>query len=128
MIWFVLSSGFFALIFSGFLIWQVLRRDAGTPRMKEISAAIREGSTAYLNRQYKTLLPMVAVLFVLLYFLINAPTAITFLLGVFLSALAGNIGMNISVRSNARVAQAAKRGLREALNVAFKGGTVTGLG
>ncbi len=127
MIELVLGSGLFAVMFAGFLIWQVLKKDAGNPRMREISSAVRQGSTAYLNRQYKTLLPIVVVLAAVLYFLINPATSLTFLLGVFFSALAGNIGMNISVRANSRVANAAKKGLKEALSVAFKGGTVTGL-
>ncbi len=127
MIELVLGSGLFAVMFAVFLIWQVLKKDAGNPRMREISSAVRQGSSAYLNRQYKTLLPIVAVLAAVLYFLISPATSLTFLLGVFFSALTGNIGMNISVRANSRVANAAKKGLKEALSLAFKGGTVTGM-
>ncbi len=127
MIEFILLSGLISVLFAGFLIWKVLRQDEGSDRMKEISLAIKQGSSAYLNRQYKTLLPIVIIIAVVLYFFINLPTSLTFLFGVVLSALAGNIGMNISVRANSRVANAAKKGLKEALSVAFKGGTVTGM-
>ena len=95
--------------------------------MIDISEAIKNGANAYLFRQYKTLIPIVIVVSTVLFFAFNLTTVITFLLGGFLSGLAGYIGMNISVRANVRTAEAAKNGLTSALNIAFKGGAVTGL-
>ncbi len=122
-----LFAGLFAIVFSLGLSQIILKRSSGTPKMVEISKAIQEGSNAYLNRQYKTLAPIVLVLTAVLYFAINSQTAISFLAGVILSSLAGYMGMNISVKTNARVAHAANKGLKEALSVAFKGGAVTGM-
>ena len=116
-----------AILFSIVLIQNITRHDAGTERMKEIAKAIQEGSAAYLNRQYKTLIPIVVLLTVILFFFINFATAASFVFGVILSALAGYIGMNISVKTNSRVAHAANKGLKQALSLAFKGGTVTGM-
>ena len=95
--------------------------------MGEIASAIQEGATAYLSRQYKTLVPIVVILFALIWWLAGIATASAFLGGVFLSALAGYIGMMVSVRANVRTAKAAEKGLSEALNVAVRGGAVTGL-
>lgn len=127
MIGFALLAGIISILFAGCLAWSVNKQDTGTQRMREISNAIKEGSSAYLNRQYKTLLPIVILLSIILYFSINLQTSFAFILGVVSSALAGYIGMNISVRANVRVANAAKKGLKEALVLAFKGGTVTGM-
>ena len=95
--------------------------------MKIIASAIREGAKAYLNRQYKTIGVIAVILFFLLWLGLGFTLALGFILGAILSALAGYIGMNVSVRANVRTAEAAKSGLKEALSVAFKGGTVTGL-
>ncbi len=121
-----IGLGLLAVAFAVYLINAVLRKEKGTPKMEEIAAAIREGSSAYLSREYRTLAVFVVILAVILAALIGAATAITFVAGAILSALAGYIGMNISVRANVRTAQAAKKGLREALDVAVKGGAVTG--
>ena len=122
-----LAISLFAVSFANILYFNILSKPAGNKRMIDISNTIKEGSKAYLMRQYKTLLPVVIALSVILFFGINPETSITFLLGAFLSGLAGFLGMNASVNSNVRVTNAAKKGLKEALKLAFYGGTVTGM-
>jgi K(+)-stimulated pyrophosphate-energized sodium pump len=111
------------------LTYWVLKRPAGTEHMREISRAVQEGAAAYLRRQYLTIAGVAVVPFLLLGFYdkLGWGAAIGFLIGALLSAAAGFIGMNVAVRSNVRVAEAAKEGLSPALNVAFRAGSVTGL-
>jgi K(+)-stimulated pyrophosphate-energized sodium pump len=106
---------------------QLLALSPGNERMRSISAAVQEGASAYLNRQYTTIAAVGVVVFIVLIPLQNIRVAIGFLIGAVLSASAGYIGMNVSVRANARVAEAARGGISKALSVAFRGGAVTGM-
>jgi K(+)-stimulated pyrophosphate-energized sodium pump len=116
-----------AVLYGALVTRNLLARSPGNERMRQISGAVQEGAQAYLSRQY-TIIALVAVpLAILLAIVQNVSVAIGFLIGGALSGAAGFIGMNLSVRANARVAEAARGGVRPALDVAFKGGSVTGL-
>ncbi len=116
-----------ALAFAAYLAFFVMRHSKGNAKMIEISDAIKKGAMAYLNRQYKTVAVFAVIITAVLYFAIGQATAVSFIAGAFLSALAGYIGMNISIRANVRTAEAAKEGLAHALTVAFRSGAVTGM-
>jgi K(+)-stimulated pyrophosphate-energized sodium pump len=115
------------LAFAFVLIAAVIRSPSGNERMREISSAVQEGARAYLNRQVKTISVIAVVIFILLFFFKDHPTAIGFLIGAFCSLAAGFIGMRVAVLANVRTAQAATAGKLNALRMAFNGGTVTGL-
>src|SRR3989344_8875144 len=109
---------FVALAYAGYLSFNIMKISPGNEKMKEISNAIKEGAMAYMARQYKTIAIFAAVIFILLWVLFSAPIALGFLLGAVLSGISGYIGMSISVRANSRTAETAKKGLKEALDVA----------
>jgi K(+)-stimulated pyrophosphate-energized sodium pump len=116
-----------ALVYGAVTARQLLALSPGNERMQQISAAVQEGARAYLNRQYSTIAVVGVVLFVALIFIQDISVAVGFAIGGLSSAAAGYIGMNVSVRANSRVAEAARGGVGTALGVAFRGGAVTGL-
>ena len=122
-----LGGGALAVVYGILLTMVITKKPVGTKKMADIALAIQQGAKAYLTRQYSTVAVVAAVLFVVLLYMKDWKTALGFLIGAALSALAGFIGMNVSVRANVRTAEAAKNGLNAALRVAFQGGSVTGL-
>src|SRR5213594_998741 len=124
--WFGVAGGLAAVAFAVVLILLVLRLPTGNDRMREIAAAIQEGAAAYLNRQYTVIAIIGVIIAIVIGFFVNWTTAALYIVGAVLSALAGYVGMNIAVRANVRTAEAARGGLNKALQVAFRGGAVTG--
>src|SRR3989344_8530703 len=111
-----------ALLYGLWLIVEVLKQNAGDGKMQEIAQAIQVGASAYLKRQYQVVALVAVVMAGLIYWGLGENSAIGFLIGAILSALAGFIGMSVSVRANVRVAEAAKAGLKEAFSLSYKGG------
>ena len=124
---FALVAGALALVYGVMSIKWINGLPTGNDRMREIAAAVQEGAQAYLNRQYTTIGLVGVILLVAIFLALGWQTAVGFALGAILSGLTGYIGMNVSVRANVRTAEAAKQGLNAALNVAFRGGAITGL-
>ncbi len=123
----ILACGIIALLYSGWAVRSVLSKSPGNARMQEIAAAIQEGARAYLNRQYRTIASVGAVIFVFAWYFLGWEVAIGYMIGAVLSGAAGYIGMNVSVRANVRTTEASRQGLSEGLSLAFRSGTVTGL-
>ena len=124
--WFGVAGGLAAVGFAVVLIFLVLRQPSGNDLMRQISAAIQEGAAAYLNRQYTVIAIIGVAIAIVIGFFVNWTTAGLYIVGAVLSAAAGYVGMNIAVRANVRTAEAARGGLNKALQVAFRGGAVTG--
>lgn len=128
-----IAASILALVYAAYLVFYVIKQKAGSLSMQEVAKSIQEGSKAFLHRQFKTVAIFAILIFLLLGFVLPQGDhnngyliALGFIVGAFFSAIAGYIGMSISVRANVRTANAAKRSLNEALKVAFKGGSVTG--
>lgn len=126
LVYLVPIAGIIGLIVAGVLTKWVMRKDTGTPEMKVIGDAIREGAMAYLARQYKTI-AIISVIVAVLLVALDWRISIAFLIGAFFSSLSGYIGMRVSVSSNIRTASAARRSLNESLLTSFRAGAVSGL-
>ncbi|MFH1405301.1 MAG: sodium-translocating pyrophosphatase [Patescibacteria group bacterium] len=127
MILYAIGASILALLYGVILIHWILKKPSGDGKMKGIALAIQEGANAYMARQYKTVAIIGIILFLILGIVLNWTIAAGFAVGAIFSALAGYIGMSVSVRANVRTTEAAKTGLKQALEVAVRGGSVTGL-
>ena len=126
-LWLSIGAGVLAVLYGAFSTQWILKQPAGNERMQQISAAIQEGAKAYMNRQYFTIGVVGVVLAIVLAIALDVATAFGFVIGAVFSGLAGYIGMYVSVRANVRTAEAARHGVNPALNIAFRGGAITGL-
>ena len=126
-LWLSISAGGLAILYGIFSAQWIVKQSAGNEKMQQIAGFIQEGANAYMNRQYRTIGIVGLVLFILLSVYLDLATGIGFAIGAIFSGLAGYIGMFVSVRANVRTAEAARIGVNPALNIAFKGGAITGL-
>ena len=126
-LWLSISAGGLAILYGIFSAQWIVKQSAGNEKMQQIAGFIQEGANAYMNRQYRTISIVGLVLFILLSVYLDIATGIGFAIGAIFSGLAGYIGMFVSVRANVRTAEAARIGVNPALNIAFKGGAITGL-
>jgi K(+)-stimulated pyrophosphate-energized sodium pump len=124
---FAIACGIVGVLYSLYIAAWVNKQDAGSEKMKSISDAVKEGAYAFLTREYKTVAVVAVVLFAVLWVFLGSWTAIGFVIGTVGSALAGFVGMWVTVRANVRTTQAASKGLQNALTLSFKGGSVTGI-
>ena len=125
---FVIVCGLIAIAYGVYAVRSVMATDAGTEDMRRIAAAVQEGASAYLNRQYKTIAIVGVVIGIALGLRLGLHVAAGYFIGAILSAIAGYVGMHVSVRANVRTAEAARSGgLAPALDVAFRAGAVTGM-
>src|SRR5882762_2305638 len=123
----IVVCGLLAIVYGIWAIWSVMSADAGSAKMQEIAAAVREGAQAYLKRQYTTIGGVGLVICIIVGWFLGPLVATGFAIGALLSAITGFIGMNVSVRANVRTAQAATTSLAGGLELAFKSGAITGL-
>src|SRR3989344_4849211 len=126
MLYLPIALAIIGIVYGAYLATGIFKRPEGTDKMKKISGAIRQGADAYLSRQFKTIAIFVVLLFAAIYFVLGRSTAIAFLIGAIASGLTGYFGMYISVRSNARAAQASLNSMQDALDVPFSAGVVNG--
>src|SRR5215471_10421018 len=126
-LWLIVLCGALSIVYAIWAIRSVLAADAGSPKMQEIAAAVREGAQAYLKRQYTTIGGVGVVIFLIVAWFLGPLVAAGFAIGALLSGVTGFIGMNVSVRANVRTAQAAIGSLAGGLELAFKSGAITGM-
>ncbi len=126
-LWLIVLCGVLAIVYAIWATYWVMKSDAGSPKMQEISAAVREGAQAYLRRQYTTIAAVGVVIFLLVGYFLGWLVGVGFAVGAILSGAVGFIGMNVSVRANVRTAQAAIGSLAGGLEIAFRAGAITGL-